>query len=168
MLPDEIRRGPLLLKRNLTTIFAVATTIILAGSDGHARDLSTVADILFHRMDKNRDGLVTKDEARASRGPLFDRFDANHDGFFTATEADAARDATGRALLSHIGELRARMVPPPERFAELDQNGDAMVSRDEFMAGGTPLFDRFDHTGRGLSRADFAAAINDPRNSGTP
>jgi len=157
----------MLLKRNLTTIFAVTISIILAGSDGHAQDLSTVADILFHRMDKNRDGLVTKDEARASRGPLFDRFDANHDGFFTATEADAARVASKRAWLSRIAELRARTVPPPERFAELDQDGDAVVSRDEFMAGGTPLFDRFGHTGRGLSRTDFAAAINAP-DSGTP
>jgi hypothetical protein len=52
------------------------------------------------------------------------------------------------------------MVPPPERMAELDQNGDSKVSRDEFMAGGTPVFDRFDHTGHGLSRADFAAVVN--------
>jgi hypothetical protein len=157
----------MLLKRKLATIFAAATIIILAGSDARAQDLSTFADILFNRMDENRDGLVTKDEARASRGPLFDRFDADHDGFFTASEADAARDATRRAWLSRIAELRARTVPPPERFAELDQNGDAKVSRDEFMAGGTPLFDRFDHTGRGLSRADFAAAVN-ARNSGPP
>jgi len=157
----------MLLKRTLCTIFAAATTLMVAGSDAHAQHIGPLADILFNRLDENRDGIVTKEEARASRGPLFDRFDTDHDGFFTAREADAARDASRRALLSRVAELRARTVPPPERLAELDQNGDAKVSRDEFMAGGTPLFDRFDHTGRGLSRADFAAAVNSD-NSGTP
>ena len=154
-------------KRNLSAIFAAATTLIGVGSDVHAQNMGALGDILFNRLDENHDGLFTRAEALASRGPLFERLDADHDGFFTAREADAARDASRRALLSRVAELRARTVPPPERFEELDQNGDGMISREEFMAGGTPLFDRFYQMGRGLSRADFAAALNSGY-SGTP
>ena len=156
----------MLLKRSLCTIFAATAAFTVVGS-AFAENQGTVANILFNRLDENRDGIVTREEARASRGPLFDRLDADHDGFFTAREADAARDASKRALLPRVAELRARTVPPPERFAELDGNADAKVSRDEFMAGGTPLFDRFDRTGLGLSRPDFAAAVNSG-DSGTP
>jgi Ca2+-binding EF-hand superfamily protein len=149
--------------RNLATAIAAAALIALAGNSAHARNADRLASAMFDRMDTNRDGLIAKDEAEAARVRLFDRLDANHDSFVTAAELGAARTAPRRARFARIAELRANMLPSGERLAELDSNRDSKVSRDEFVAGGTPLFDRLDDQGRGLSRADFAAFLKSAR-----
>lgn len=47
----------------------------------------------FKRMDADNDGKVSKVEALAAAGAAFDRLDANKDGFVTQDEAKSARKA---------------------------------------------------------------------------
>jgi hypothetical protein len=147
--------------RTFTAAIAAGAAILLTAGCAHAQDPDRLTGAVFDRMDTNSDGFVTKNEAQAARIRLFDRLDADGDGFVTTAEADTARSRRGR--FARAAELRAQMVPQGERLAELDTNRDGRISRDEFVAGGTPMFDRLDTTGRGLSRADFAAFLNSAR-----
>lgn len=60
-------------------------------------------DAMFARLDANRDGRVTRDEARAMgerrrdemRQHMFDRLDANHDGNISRDEFSAAHERHG-------------------------------------------------------------------------
>lgn len=72
-------------------------------------------DAMFARLDANRDGRVTRDEARAQgerrreemRQHMFDRIDANHDGNISREEFATAHERRGER-----GEHR-RMGPRP-------------------------------------------------------
>ena len=80
-------------------------------------------DAMFARLDANRDGRVTPDEARAMREQrreemrqhIFERIDANHDGNISRAEfaeAHAMRDGPGRPG-EHGGRHGRHMGPPP-------------------------------------------------------
>jgi Ca2+-binding EF-hand superfamily protein len=102
---------------------------------------------IFDSADSNGDGVITRDEFHAARERLFARLDRNGDGFIDKD------DMSGRLA----GRQKAQ-----ERLAalvtQLDQDGDGRVSKSEFFAGSTPLFDRADtdHNGE-LSRDEVAA-----------
>jgi hypothetical protein len=72
-------------------------------------------DAMFARLDANRDGRVTRDEARAQgerrreemRQHMFDRIDANHDGNINREEFAAAHERRGAR------GLHRRMGPGP-------------------------------------------------------
>jgi Ca2+-binding EF-hand superfamily protein len=80
----------------------------------------------FNAIDKDHNGLVTREEMRASAkermdaraGERFKKLDANGDGGVTQAEIDAARKQ---------GEA--------ERFKKLDTNGDGKLSQAEMEAG---------------------------------
>lgn len=80
----------------------------------------------FNAMDKDHNGLVTREEMRATAkarmdaraAERFKKLDANGDGGVTQAEIDAARKQ---------GEA--------ERFKKLDTNGDGKLSQAEMEAG---------------------------------
>jgi EF hand len=85
----------------------------------------------FERADANRDGVITRDEVRASRTAAFTRLDTNRDGFLVQTEMHAGRSQmengpgrAGQPMGGHGGDLLARA----------DINGDGNVTRAEFDA----------------------------------
>jgi Ca2+-binding EF-hand superfamily protein len=83
--------------------------------------------------DANRDGAITRAEARAARERGFQRMDADSDGFITTAEREqmaAAASAKGKGRGGEGGGA--------------DANGDGKISRDEFL--NTPMrgFDRLD------------------------
>jgi Ca2+-binding EF-hand superfamily protein len=86
----------------------------------------------FNAIDKDHNGLVTREEMRAAgkermearAGERFKKLDANGDGGVTQAEIDAARKQ---------GEA--------ERFKKLDTNGDGKLSQAEMDAGRKAMMD---------------------------
>lgn len=76
------------------------------------------------QMDLNKDGAVSKDEARAARLAQFAKLDANKDGAIDASERPTDREA--------------------RRFTAADADGDGKVTQAEWLNAPYPLFDRFD------------------------
>ncbi len=95
---------------------------------------------VFHRYDKDGDGLVTP--AELGNPGLFARFDLDGDGSITmeeyqrasATMPDAATNPRGAALEALI--------------ASLDRDGDGTITREE--AAGAPWFERIDRNKDGV------------------
>lgn len=142
--------------RGVAITLAVA---VLGGDAAQAQQPDRFAERMFDRIDADHDGVLTRAEAQAARGRMFDRLDADHDGALTTAEAETARNqARAAGRLAH----RAGMPAPGERLAALDRNRDGLVSRDEFVAG-SGWFDRLDTTGRGVTKAQFAALLNQAR-----
>ena len=69
--------------------FPVLMSVTVDGSTTAAPAESRVGPVWFRRMDKNRDGEVSK---REFLGPLnqFDKLDTDHNGYLTSVEASAA------------------------------------------------------------------------------
>ncbi len=65
----------------------------------------------------------------------FARLDANRDGFLTRQEADAGRKVMKERMRTKLGERRAHRMErrdPNAAFGRLDTNRDGSISRDEF------------------------------------
>lgn len=107
--------------------------------------------------DANRDGAITKAEARAAREAAFARGDANGDGFIGADERQGRGDKAGKGDRGRGGGG--------------DTNGDGKVSKAEFMAAPYRGFDRFDANKNDTLEASELAAARElflQRKSGTP
>ena len=77
---------------------------------------------LFQKVDKNGDGAITLDEAKAGSAELFARLDLNGDGSLTQEEMSEARQKMR-------GERRKEMAD--KRFDRMDLNKDGSVTREE-------------------------------------
>jgi Ca2+-binding EF-hand superfamily protein len=102
----------------------------------------------FDRLDANKDGVVTRDEVRASRNAMFDRLDTNKDNSVTVEEVRSAPDArvTERRMIM-VGpdgeprrEVHGGRGGPGEgrgfrmRIEDMDANKDGTITRQEFEA----------------------------------
>lgn len=104
---------------------------------------------MFAAADANHDGAITRVEFDAAHSAHFTQMDANHDGSLSADERP-----------QHMG-------PPPGQAPAAgdgahhdrgDANGDGAISRAEFDAQGTAMFDHLDanHDGA-ISQAEVQA-----------
>lgn len=101
---------------------------------------------MLDKADANKDGMVVHDEYLALRAEQFARLDSNSDGFIDAT--DRASHKAGRHG-KRAGKTHGR----------LDADGDGKISKDEFVNGATPMFDRLDgNDDRVLDAAELEAA----------
>lgn len=92
----------------------------------------------FAQADGNGDGIVTREEFKASRSARFTQMDRNGDGAIS-------RDDFGR-LLRFRPEAGQRL---DEMLAEADVNHDGRLTRAELDQAPMPLFDRADANGDG-------------------
>src|SRR3954468_11993080 len=91
------------------TIASIATLLVtssLAFAHGAHEGLA--------RFDRDGNGIVSRDEMRATEKARFEKMDVNHDGRLTIDEMASARQERAEA-----------------RFAKQDKNGDGKLSRDE-------------------------------------
>jgi EF-hand domain pair/EF hand len=132
-----------MLKRNaiLIPVMLIAAPAAAAqGSDGALLDRMLAADT-------NKDGVITRPELIASRTGNFARFDRNGDGVLT--DSDVPFFLRGSAIGQQFTTMKA----------DFDANRDGKVSRDEFVNGPTPVFDRADaDRDNRLTRAEIDAA----------
>jgi Ca2+-binding EF-hand superfamily protein len=99
-----------------------------------------VADLL-QRFDTNKDGKISKDEAKGRLADAFGRFDTNKDGFLDKDEL--RRVATFMiAQRNGPGGLGPGAPGREPDFDDLDRNADGRLTREELK--GTPFAEHFD------------------------
>ena len=105
---------------------------------------------LLDRMlaaDTNKDGVITRAELIASRTANFTRFDRNGDAVLA--DNDVPFFMRGSAIARQFTDMKT----------QFDANRDGKVSREEFVNGPTPVFDRADaNRDNRLTRAEIDAA----------
>lgn len=95
--------------------------------------------------DANNDGNITREEFLARPSEHFRRLDANNDGVISAAERPQRPERGDRA------ERRER--------PNFDANNDRQISREEYAAMGTQMFDRLDANNDGrVTREEAEAA----------
>ena len=92
----------------------------------------------FDEMDTNHDGVITKDEFLAGEKKRFDEFDTNHDG-----KVDAKEIASSPPLMERNIKTAERMVK------QWDENGDGIVTADEYKKNAEERFAKQDRDGTG-------------------
>ncbi|WP_135210739.1 EF-hand domain-containing protein [Vitreimonas flagellata] len=92
-------------------------------------------------LDLNRDGSITRAEAREARLAAFTRADANNDGYLSEAERNAGgnngmRQGLGAADTNNDGRVgRDEALAAPYRgFDRLDANNDGVISSQEMQA----------------------------------
>jgi Ca2+-binding EF-hand superfamily protein len=146
----------------LLTAAAALTLVLLGGALAHADELGFMGEAVFDRLDTNHDGVISPEEAQAARGRMFDKIDADHDGAITAAEIEAAKNGAEKRRarrLATLAGLRAEMPSPSERAAELDQNHDGKVTREEFLTGHS-WFDLIAKSGGHITKDEFAKFLD--------
>jgi len=103
---------------------------------------------ILDRMDKNKDGKISRDEAQGQIKENFDKIDLNKDGFLDKEELLKM----ARAVLANGGGPGKGPGPGPGGFGvgaanpydfdALDKNADGRLTREELK--GTRFYDLFD------------------------
>ena len=155
---------------NAATLAALAavsfSSAVWAGSEQHPRGgggapHARFATHVFEKMDENKDGKITREEAQAASKRLFDKLDQNADDTLTKAESESGARAIRNEELGarfdeldgdHDGRLTsAEAQVPPQVFQSLDTNKDKSLSKEEFLA--RPDF-RAEHRDFEFNRAD--------------
>jgi Ca2+-binding EF-hand superfamily protein len=156
------------MKHKSIAVLTLGSTLVLAGAvalagEGHGKERGHghggPAKHFFAEMDANKDGKVTRDEAKSAGDRLFQQLDLDKDGTVTEAEAQAGMAALGKQRAeerfnakdqNHDGKLSAEESKMPvERFTRIDTNKDGFLTKEE-------LTQAFQPNGEG-PRAKFGA-----------
>ncbi len=123
-------------------------------------------------MDADHDGSITQAEERVSREAMFTRLDANNDGFLSEDERPAFGGGGGPGGPPGGGGNGGQGGGGPGGgrgggMARADTNNDGKVSRAEFLAQPSRMFERLDtdHNGT-ISAAEIETARAARANNG--
>ena len=130
---------------------AIADQVVAFATGGYASQLRTPE--MMHKIDTNKDGMVSKNEWDAYQMKLFGMLDADSSGvvdrkeFTQAHRKDVASFATGGfATALRTGEM----------FAKVDADHDGKLSQEEFVAYHSKVFEMMDTRGtRMLGQNEF-------------
>jgi Ca2+-binding EF-hand superfamily protein len=117
-------------------------------------DIERFVDGLLQQQDANKDGKISRAEAKGRLAEAFDRIDTNKDGYLDRAEL---RVLAQRVMASGGPGGFAEAKGPGPDFDALDKNADGRLSREELR--GTPFAARFaeiDADGNGsIDRREF-------------
>jgi Ca2+-binding EF-hand superfamily protein len=113
---------------------------------------------ILERMDTNKDGKISKDEARGPIAENFERIDTNKDGYI---DKDELRRMVTRNMAMAGGGPGAGTAAAAPDFDALDKNADGRLTREELK--GTPYYDKFDEIDTNkdgkIDKKEFAAYL---------
>ena len=123
---------------------AAADDMASFASGGYASGLRTMA--MMHRIDTNKDGMVSADEWAAFQGRTFDALDKDQSGFLDEKEFTGA----DKENLAFATAAYARGLMTDEMFKKIDANGDGRISKDEFLSYQRRIFEMLDKAKKGM------------------
>jgi Ca2+-binding EF-hand superfamily protein len=130
--------------------------------DANAAAVEKIVANLLAQFDADKDGKISKKEAKAKLLLVFDKFDADKDGFLDRKELRQV----ALFILGQKGGPAARAAAVD--FDALDRNADGRLTREEVR--GSPLeklFDQIDTNRDGrISREEFEAYLEKTRPKG--
>jgi hypothetical protein len=160
--PDTMNKTITLSLVGAALLATTGVAVAQGGQDGRrgpaadvTRDQAVArADARFARLDVNRDGSVTAEEARQARqvnrgerrGQMFDRLDSNRDGSISREEFNqrsAERGGGSREGRGMRSGGQDRRGGAEARGAGMF-GGDGVVTREEFRADALQRFERLD------------------------
>ena len=118
----------------------------------------------FFQADTNGDGVVSHDEMLTRAQDRFAEWDADGNGFLALEELPREMPGMGKRRMRHHasgeGDGEVKRKPTRMRFmARLDNDGDELLSVDEFTAPMIKRFKRADADGDGaVTQAEFDEA----------
>ena len=133
------------------------------------KEIDRLVDNMLQRMDANKDGKISREEAKGPLAQAFDKFDTNKDGFLDREEL--RRLAAARLRNAGPGGRPANPGEQPRKptldFDALDLNADGRLTREELK--GTPLADKFDEIDTNkdgkIDRKEFEAYLKKQKNA---
>jgi Ca2+-binding EF-hand superfamily protein len=119
-------------------LVAILGTQVL-GQTKLGKTTDEIVDNLLKAMDTDKDGKISRAEAKAKLAEAFDKIDTNKDGYLDRQEL---RVFAQRILAAGGGVPKQGFGPQGPDFDALDKNADGRLTRDELK--GTPWAVRFD------------------------
>jgi Ca2+-binding EF-hand superfamily protein len=150
----------------LASVFAV-TAVAPAFAAGDPAKHEKRMHRMIKRADTNRDGRISHAELANAISASFAVVDANGDGVLSQSELKNKK-AAYKSYRQEVkasrqsGERLAGVIRMPravgKHFAEIDANGDGVISKSELTHVSERMFKRRDHNKDGyISAADFKA-----------
>jgi len=113
------------------------------------------ADRYLARLDPDRKGFVTLEDAERFASAQFDRLDSNRDGVVDHDEFVAsAKRSLERASEARKAQVQRSLDRRETLFKTLDQHGDGKLTKDEYLAGTRQHFTEIDTKKSGMLTAD--------------
>jgi Ca2+-binding EF-hand superfamily protein len=150
--------SPLL--RTLPLIIAVLVPISAYAQSNAPTPRRDWADRYLARIDTERKGFVTLQDAERYAAAQFDRLDTNHDGLVDHDEFLAsAKRSLDRASPARKAQVQRSLDRREALFKTLDQHGDGKLTKDEYLAGTREHFAEIDVKKSGMiTTEDLRAA----------
>jgi len=113
------------------------------------------ADRYLARIDTERKGFITLQDAERFAAAQFDRLDANRDGVVDHDEFVAsAKRSLERVSDARKPQVQRSLDRRDTLFKTLDQHGDGKLTKDEYLAGTRQHFAEIDTKKSGMITAD--------------
>jgi len=151
--------SPLL--RTIPLVIAVLAPISAYAQSNAPAPRRDWADRYLARLDTERKGFVTLQDAERFAAAQFDRLDANHDGIVDHDEFVAsAKRSLDRASPERKAQVQRSLDRRETLFKTLDQHGDGKLTKDEYLAGTRQHFAEIDVKKSGTITTDDLRAAH--------